>query len=66
MAINITNRQASPLGVWATPAAYKVIPAMSGATVENVTPTISQQAVIDLLVKTGVVAVTTYEETEGE
>lgn len=60
MAINITNRTNSPIGVWATPTEYNVIPAMNGATVENVTPTIQQQAIIDLLVKAGVVTASTY------
>lgn len=54
MALTISNRQASPIGLWADPAAYKVAPAMNDGTV-IVEPTLASQAIIDLHVKAGVI-----------
>lgn len=60
MAINITNRTNSPIGVWAVPTENKLIPSMSDVWTENVTPTLAAQAIVDILVKARVVTVQTY------
>lgn len=64
MAINITNRTNSPIGVWAVPTENKIIPSMSDVWTENVTPTLASQAIVDILVKAGVVTVETYSDPE--
>lgn len=53
MPLTVSNRQASPVGLWGVPTAYKIAPAMNGATV-IVEPTLASQAIIDLLIKAGV------------
>lgn len=60
MAINITNRTNSPIGVWITPTEYRKAPSMGSAFIQNVTPTLASQAILDILVKARVVTVQTY------